>query len=245
MVRKESKLQQLPQSIIVAEKEFPISFRNSSKAKRLSLRVSPDRERLTITLPTYWEHNEVIRFITQCKDWLANKLQQWGPLEKTFTAFSHGSHLPILGKDRQIHIDALNSEDQIVLKDEALIVPSKLNHPRLIHSYLSGQLYDYVCEKSNQYAESVSESINVIRVKNLRSSYGLCSSQRILTYAHRLIYAPIEVIDYVCAHEVSHLKHMNHSPAFWKTVEFIQQNYKTHKMWVKTHGHTLLQYISL
>ncbi len=176
---------------------------------------------------------------------MAKKLKQWGPLEKTFTAFSHGSHLPILGKDRQIHIDALNSEDQIALKDNTLIVPSKLNHPRLIHSYLSGQLYYYVCEKSKQYAESISESVNMIRVKNLRSSYGLCSSQRILTYANRLIYSPIEVIDYVCAHEVSHLKHMNHSPAFWKTVEFIQPDYKTHKMWVKTHGHTLLQYISL
>lgn len=239
------KSQYLPTHISIGEQQFPVVYRHSAKAKRLSMKVATDRSLLTITLPTRCCFRDFEEFLVQCTTWLTQKLKQWGPIEKTFTAFNHGSQLPILGKDRRIHIDDLNLEDQITLKEDTLVVPKSIAHPRLIRSYLSKLLYDYVRDKSRVYAEGISESINMICVKNLRSSYGLCSSKCTITYALRLIYAPIEVIDYVCAHEVSHLKHMNHSPAFWKTVKHILPEYETHKKWIKNNGHTLMQYIAL
>lgn len=238
------KSQYLPTHISIGEQQFPVVYRHSAKAKRLSMKVATDRSLLTITLPTRCCMDDFEGFLAQCTTWLTQKLKQWGPIEKTFTAFNHGSQLPILGEDRRIHIDDLNLEDQITLKEDTLVVPKSIAHPRLIRSYLSKLLYDYVRDKSLVYAEGISESINMICLKNLRSSYGLCSSKRTITYALRLIYAPIEVVDYVCAHEVSHLKHMNHSPAFWKTVKHILPDYEIHKKWIKNHGHTLIQYIA-
>ncbi len=240
----ESALQKLPTNIYIEKQTFPISYRHSSKAKRLSLRVSADRTRLTITFPSKWTHQDLERFINQSTTWLERKLKQWGPIDNILIPFEHESMLPILGEMRQIQIDPTNSLAQIVLKNDALVVPKKLSHPRTIESFLKDILCSYVCKKSRLYAEKLGVQIKFIRIKNLKSSYGICSSERNISYASRLVFAPIEVVDYVCAHEVSHLKEMNHSPSFWKTVQSIMPEYKTHKKWIKSHGHTLIQYSS-
>ena len=52
--------------------------------------------------------------------------------------------------------------------------------------------------------------------------------------------APEEVRDYVVVHELCHLKHMDHSRAFWRAVEAALPNYRTQRKWLKENGHTLL-----
>jgi predicted metal-dependent hydrolase len=51
--------------------------------------------------------------------------------------------------------------------------------------------------------------------------------------------APIEVIDYVVIHELTHLLQMNHSSKFWNIVAKIQPNYNEQKIWLKNNGHLL------
>ncbi|MBY0462855.1 MAG: M48 family metallopeptidase, partial [Alphaproteobacteria bacterium] len=63
-----------------------------------------------------------------------------------------------------------------------------------------------------------------------------------LSYSWRLAFAPAEVIEYVCAHEVSHLIHMNHSQMFWDTVKSLCPQYKQHKAWLSQHGRQLFLY---
>ena len=52
--------------------------------------------------------------------------------------------------------------------------------------------------------------------------------------------APPEVLDYVAAHEVAHLEHMDHSPDFWAATARLLPDYARHRGWLRTHGHELL-----
>lgn len=98
---------------------------------------------------------------------------------------------------------------------------SKLQQKRLLLAYLS--------ESCKRHAQLLDVTFNRISVKETYNQWGSCSARGNLSFALRLIKFKKEVIDYVVAHEVSHLIVKDHSKRFWKTVESICPNYKALK----------------
>lgn len=82
-------------------------------------------------------------------------------------------------------------------------------------------------------------SYNRLRISSAKTRWGSCSRKRNINLNWRLIFAPEQVLDYVITHELSHLTHMNHSKAFWKHVESMMPDYKTHRAWLKRSAHAL------
>ena len=70
--------------------------------------------------------------------------------------------------------------------------------------------------------------------------WGSCSSKGNLNFAWRLVMAPIDIIDYVVVHELSHIVHRNHSKRFWEQVETIFPDYKIKRKWLKEYGCTMV-----
>ena len=64
------------------------------------------------------------------------------------------------------------------------------------------------------------------RIRNIKTAWGTCSSNKNITISSNLAKFNRETIEYVVLHELSHLKHMNHSKAFWQMVEGHMPNYK-------------------
>jgi len=74
------------------------------------------------------------------------------------------------------------------------------------------------------------------------SRWGSCSSTGGLNFSWRLILAPPFVLDYLAAHEVAHIVHMNHSPFFWKLVRRLHSGTDRAEAWLKLHGADLHRY---
>jgi predicted metal-dependent hydrolase len=81
-----------------------------------------------------------------------------------------------------------------------------------------------------------------ITVRDTRSRWGSCSAKGYLNFSWRLILAPPFVLDYLAAHEVAHLKEMNHSPRFWREVHALCPRTEEAERWLKRHGTDLHRY---
>ena len=79
-----------------------------------------------------------------------------------------------------------------------------------------------------------------ITIRNQKTKWGSCSGKGNLNFNCLLALAPAEVLDYVVAHEICHLKEMNHSPRFWALVEGLIPDYKARRQWLKDHGSALI-----
>ena len=86
------------------------------------------------------------------------------------------------------------------------------------------------------YAEKLGVSYGKITLRQQKTRWGSCSSEKNLNFNWKLILAPPEVLDYVVVHELCHLKEMNHSKAFWDEVGKVMPEYETYKLWLKENG---------
>jgi predicted metal-dependent hydrolase len=83
-----------------------------------------------------------------------------------------------------------------------------------------------------------------ITVRDAASRWGSCSTSGAISLSWRLIMAPNFVLNYVCAHEVAHLKEMNHGPRFWRLVERLtgQNDVEQAQEWLRMKGAELHRY---
>lgn len=89
-------------------------------------------------------------------------------------------------------------------------------------------------------AEKYGFRYNRIALKFLRSRWGSCSAKGNINLNCLLMLAPAPVIDYVLIHELCHLRHMDHSPAFWALVASIDPDHKAHRKWLKDNGAAII-----
>ncbi len=97
----------------------------------------------------------------------------------------------------------------------------------------------YIPERVEYFAKKYNKKYNKIRITSARTRWGSCTSAKNLNFSYRLIQADTKAIDYVIVHELAHLKHMNHSKAFWSHVEEMMSDYKYWDQWLKKEGRKL------
>ena len=74
---------------------------------------------------------------------------------------------------------------------------------------------------------------NMVRIKDVKTLWGSCSSRKNLNFNRKLFLLPEKLIDYICVHELAHLKQMNHSEKFWKEVEKLIPDYRERRAELK------------
>lgn len=100
--------------------------------------------------------------------------------------------------------------------------------------YTKSKRNDY--QRVSYFARLMGVSYRNITIREQKTRWGSCSSEKNLNFNWKLILAPPEVLDYVVVHELCHLKEMNHSKAFWDEVGKVMPEYETYKLWLKENG---------
>lgn len=153
--------------------------------------------------------------------------------------YRDGALFPYLGKEYVLKIRQYRSyrKPGVMLDGDALAVLTARTDTeivaRAVLEWYRRQAGIVVTARVEHYRKELGEEVGEIRMKDVRSRWGSCSSRRNLNFNWRLVMAPPEVLDYVVVHELCHLKEMNHSPAFWKLVEGILPDYRKQREWLK------------
>ncbi|WP_172674761.1 M48 metallopeptidase family protein [Cellulosilyticum ruminicola] len=93
---------------------------------------------------------------------------------------------------------------------------------------------------TEKYAQLVGVKFNKITIRKQETRWGSCSQNGNISYNVKLMCAPMEIIEYVILHEVMHLRHFNHSTAFWENIKMIMPDYKKRMDYLKQFGHNFI-----
>lgn len=99
---------------------------------------------------------------------------------------------------------------------------------------------EYFPKRVSYFLPFTGGSFHRITIRDQKTRWGSCSAKGTLSFNWRLMLAPPAVLDYVVVHELCHLTHMDHSPAFWALVESVCPDYRIHRKWLKEHGRELI-----
>jgi len=215
---------------------LPVRVIVHPKSRRITLRLMPGGEGLKVTMPAHVSDAELDGFLERNVNWVAARRARLPKL----VAVEKGQLLPYLGvphlvvcsgKKRGI-VEAAIIEDEWVLMvpgDEAFVQRKLLN-------FFKKQARSRIAEAVVQHSASLGVRARQIRITDTTSRWGSCSSTRTLSFSWRIIMAPPEVLDYLVAHEVAHLREMNHSDRFWALVSEICPEMNAHKSWLRNNG---------
>lgn len=223
------------------EKElgFPIKVVKSPRARRLTLRIDEKARLPVLTLPPRCSARKAVDFVEDHRDWIANMLARLPAAAK----FKDGDEILFMGQTCRI-IHHPGARLGVIMEDNRIIVSGEAEflHRRVI-DFLKKQAQTRLLELSRQKAAKIGCTVNSVVIKDTKSRWGSCSTRRNINYNWRIVLAPAEVIDYLVCHEVAHLAHQDHSPAFWACVGSLCPGYKESRAWLRVKGKSLYQYI--
>ncbi|MEQ9638531.1 MAG: SprT family zinc-dependent metalloprotease [Alphaproteobacteria bacterium] len=228
-----------PVQLLAADGEpIPLAWRVNRRARRISLKVDNASGQAVLVLPTRRALAEGLRFAETQVDWLRRHLDQLG----TRQPFRDGATVPVEGM--LVRIAATAGRRRELLADDVLHVPAE--DPELtalrVRRWLKLRAGVRLRERVAAHAEQLDVGYGRVTMRDQRTRWGSCSQNGALSFSWRLILAPPAVLDYVAAHEVAHLREMNHSRAFWNHVAKLCPDHARQRHWLRQHGPDLHRY---
>ncbi|MCT7378517.1 M48 family metallopeptidase [Chelativorans salis] len=223
----------------VAGRELLLKIVENARARRLTLRIAPGGAGLRVTIPPGLSLREVERFLARHEGWLEERLKKLPdrPLVRP------GIKIPLRGVPHLIvHEPSRRGTVDVTTIDgqPALVVKGDRRHlPRRLADFLKREARRDIEMLVARHTERVGRRARAIRYRDTTSRWGSCTSDGTLSFSWRIMMAPPGVIDYLVAHEVAHLKEMNHGSRFWKLCKELCPDTERCKAWLKRNGMAL------
>ena len=219
--------------------DVAVSVRLSPRARRIVMRVNPATGEVTVTAPSRGGAGPALPFARGETQWIARQLKRM-PVP---VALMPGAVVPFLGVSHPIRHSPTRGPAPVWTEDGAILFSGRTEHaPRRLADFFKREARSLLAARALAYADRLGARPSRVSVRDTQSRWGSCSQSGSLSFSWRLIFAPEFVRDYVVAHEVAHLKEMNHSPRFWAHVKSLSPDATHARQWLRDHGRGLLRY---
>lgn len=210
------------------------------RAKRRSIGFVIGAQGLAVRAPSWVPLAEIDRALQEKAAWIVQKLaesqqrQQQGQAAQIL--WRDGAEVQFLGQAVRVLLSA------DALPSAAVLMPAEADHPpRLllslpasaspeqikaaVQAWLVRQATRIYQERLNHFAPLLGVRWTKLKLSNAGTRWGSAKTDGSIRLHWRLVHFGLPVIDYVVAHELSHLRVMNHSPRFWQTVASVLPGY--------------------
>jgi predicted metal-dependent hydrolase len=223
-------------------KAVEIILRTNPRARRFIVKVDPSTGEVSVVAPTSRSLDRALDFARREKNWIAGRLASIPePVHLDL-----GSRVMFRGMEYVIRPGERRGSPVWIDRESArptIRVGGNPEHAsRRLVDWLKREARRKIDERVAYYAAQLGVHPRRITIRDTSSRWGSCSSARSLSFSWRLILAPPAVLDYVVAHEVAHLRELNHRPRFWRLVESLGPSIDESQDWLSQHGALLHRY---
>jgi hypothetical protein len=225
------------------------------RARRRSIGFTVSAEGLAVSAPRWVPHSEVEAALQAKSGWILRKLHEQRERAQRVQAgrieWRDGAGVPFLGDTVILVLDPRTTGAVLDAADPAPQpgadtltlpgVPQRLLHIGLpqdaspeqirdaVQSWLQRQARRVFEERVAHFAPRLGVRVRRLSLSSASTRWGSASADGSVRLHWRLIHFALPIIDYVVAHELAHLREMNHSPAFWEVVRSVLPDYERHR----------------
>jgi len=217
-----------------------------ARSRRRSIGFLIDDDGLRITAPKWVTIAEIENAIREKQRWISSKLaerrERAARRLQPQMQWRDGAPLPYLGRNLTLRILAAQAAGisfDAERNELAVSLPPGAGEQQLkdrVQGWLQLEARRVFGERLPHYAEKLGVSYKSFALSSATTQWGSCTADRRIRLNWRLIHFALPTIDYVVAHELSHLREMNHSPRFWATVQSIFPEFEAAKKVLRESG---------
>jgi predicted metal-dependent hydrolase len=218
---------------------YRVALKRSTRSRRFTLRIRTATRDALLTMPARATLKAAREFAERHSAWIGVRLARL-PRPVAFEPFAT---TPLRGVDHTI-VHRPGARGVVWLekseKGPLICVAGERPHvPRRVTDFLKREARRDIEAAVARHSRAIRVRPRNIAVRDTVSRWGSCSSGGRLSFSWRLILAPPFVLDYLAAHEVAHMVHLNHSPKYWSLLRRVFPETNRAEAWLKTHGASL------
>lgn len=216
--------------LTIGATHIPYQVRESSRATQKKIVVTPAGVEVVVPAGTPLHGPEgVAPYMHQKRRWVFNAVREINEKHQALLTQQYASGAKLQYRGRWLMLDVQPGDvPEVVISCRSkfhVVVPAgytaaeQLDAVRAaFDAYLRARALDEIQRIGRHHEATLGVSAAGYRVSDMKERWGICGRDRVLRIHWRLIQAPTPALEYVVAHEVTHLLHRNHSPAFWATL---------------------------
>ncbi len=215
---------------------YPLQLRRSKRARSIIVSADTVKGIVRLTVPTHASENQALRFAQSKSDWLHARFAEAVPP----VPLEDGGQIAFLGDPYIIRWAPEFARAPLLAEEEIRLGgPAEHVESRILR-WLKTQARSIFAEDLKFYCTRAGTDLPRLAVGDARRRWGSCSGRQSIRLNWRLVMAPPHVRRSVVAHEVAHLKHMDHSKRFYVLLDQIyESDRRVADRWLKNHGRGL------
>ncbi len=209
------------------------------RARRLSIRIDGRAGEAVLVAPSERKLADVVAFARTKAAWMRQRLAdrvEGQPLDP-------GATVPLFGRDTRLVATGGAGAARLIDGPEGPVIQSGGEgeaFSRRVENLIKRLARQVLVERTEHHLRTLGQRPVRVSIADTRSRWGSCSPHnRSIRYSWRVIMAPPAVADYLAAHEVAHLVHADHSPAYWSVVERLVGDHRPFRKWLRENGPAL------
>jgi len=218
-----------------------ISYTLQRSRRRRTISLLIDERGLRVAAPLKASQRAIDELLRLHAGWVIRKVHDWQQKRPPARSWVSGEQIMLYGAPVTLEAHAgivLPQLDQDQLLFDPQLAPAAIESG--VRNWLKQQALACFTHRCRDYSAQLELPAPAVRLSNARTRWGSCHAKGRISMNWRLVQTPMTWIDYVAAHEVAHLRQMNHSPAFWRTVEMLVADYAERRVALRREAHRYL-----